>query len=879
MSCLLTSVAGRDRPQLLARLRDLSVSGRFDWLCVIARRNLENELTRLNKPPDTLGLAPQFAAALLWHGTTAAPPGHESPEATPYRPFLWAHGLSGDRPVIVGCIDDRSAAPPWVAELLDMQAYLGSRGVMFDVLLLFAGPGGYAQPRQADVEVALADVQSRFDGQPRGDVRVVAEAILGSEHRSALLASARFVFDMPGGSLQQCLAAAVTDAVAAPAFIPIPSAPVERIDDERQIEPGPALDFDNGFGGFDGDAYVVRVEPDLRPPAPWSQVLANPTFGTLVTDSGLGHSWFRNSGELQLTRWANDPTLDRSNEALYLRDEETAAVWSPLPGPMPVTKPYRVRYEPGQAGYEHHRHGLRQSVLVTVPPNDAVKIVRLTLRNDWPRARRITATYYARWQLDSPVGGGRWFVTTHYDPALETLFARNDYDVHTDCSAFLSVDAPVHGYTTDRREFLGADFDPARPAALNRYGLADSDRHRGDPCAVLQVHVDLAPGEATALHFVIGAADTPEAAQTLAARYRRREQLSDAVASARSFWQRHLGQFSVESPAPSLDRLVRTWLPYQATVGRLWGRSGYYQAGGGYGFRDQLQDALGLRYLDTGALREQILRAAAVQFADGDVLHWWHERPLRGVRTLIADDLLWLPFVVARYLETSGDAGLLTEQVPYLSGDALDETEHERYSEYAAGADTATVYEHCCSALEARRVTGVHGLPLFGTGDWNDGMNRVGAGGRGESVWLAWFHVVVYRDFAAVCRQRGDTDRERRYAAHAATMETAIRANGWDGEWYRRGFYDDGTVLGGRDSAECRIDLNAQTWAILAGGRDRARLDRALDACTEHLYDAENRLIRLLAPPFDTGSEDPGYIKAYPPGVRENGGQYTHAAV
>jgi cyclic beta-1,2-glucan synthetase len=591
-------------------------------------------------------------------------------------------------------------------------------------------------------------------------------------------------------------------------------------------------------------------------------------------------TWAGNSGENRLTPWRNDPVSDQPAEAIYLRDEETAQVWTPTPLPIRVRAPYLVRHGAGYTQFEHHSHGLKQRLRVFAARDAPVKVVELRLENTWKRERRVTATYYAEWVLGTSRDITQQYVISEFDVNTQTLLARNPYNVEfAERTAFVAASQPLHGLTADRTEFLGELGGLGEPAALGRVGLSGRAEAGLDPCAAVQVHVDLAPGETTRVHFLLGQGADRESALQLAERYRDTDAVEAAWQEINRFWDQVLGAVQVSTPDAAMDLLLNRWLLYQAIACRFWGRSALYQSSGAYGFRDQLQDVLALLHALPELAREHILRAARHQFEQGDVLHWWHPPSSRGVRTRISDDLLWLPYVTAHYVKTTGDRSILSAQVPFRKADPLKPEEEERYGHYAQTETSYTLHEHCRRALDKGATAGRHGLPLMGSGDWNDGMNQVGIEGRGESVWLGWFLYASLMQYAPLCEQMDDEDAAREYRQRAEQLREALEQNAWDGQWYRRAYYDDGTPLGSTENRECQIDSIAQSWAVLSGSGREERTQAAMDAVEERLVRPQDRLLLLFTPPFDKTPNHPGYIQGYPPGIRENGGQYTHAAL
>jgi cyclic beta-1,2-glucan synthetase len=645
----------------------------------------------------------------------------------------------------------------------------------------------------------------------------------------------------------------------------------------------PGLEFFNGLGGFaaGGKEYVTLLGPGQSTPAPWINVVANPAFGFQVAAEGSGYSWSVNSRENQLTPWSNDPVVDRPGEAFYLRDDETGELWSPTARPIrDEGAPYRARHGWGYSRFEHVAHGIATDLLQYVPLNAPIKIARLTLRNQTGRTRRISVTSYVEWVLGPSRSASLGFVTTAIDPATGAMLARNPWSAAFGSRvAFADLRGRQTDWTGDRREFIGRNHTLANPAALA--GAAPLSNRVGagfDPCGALRTRVELPPNSSREVVLLLGQAASAEEARGLVARFRTAD-LDAVQAEIARHWDGVLGAVRVTTPDRALDIMLNGWLLYQTLACRIWARSAFYQAGGAYGFRDQLQDGMALVGPCPETTREHLLRAAARQFVEGDVQHWWLPHSGQGVRTRISDDRAWLAYAVAHYVCATGDAGVLDEPVPFLEGQALAAGEHDSFFDPEVSSRNASLFEHCALALDDSLALGRHGLPLIGTGDWNDGMNRVGEGGAGESVWLGWFLHATLEAFAPLAEARDDASRAARWRAHAQALQAALEGEGWDGEWYRRGFFDDGTPLGSAAGEECRIDSIAQSWAVLSAAATPERAGRAMAAVERELIRPADGVALLFAPPFDRTPLDPGYIKGYPPGIRENGGQYTHAAM
>jgi cyclic beta-1,2-glucan synthetase len=697
-------------------------------------------------------------------------------------------------------------------------------------------------------------------------------------------AAARVVMDAADGTLRNQLAR--------PSGVPFsleptrtrisdPDAPVTAMSASPLAPAKTAPELFNGIGGFAEDGREYVVSGAAPPPVPWSNVVANERFGFACTESGTGYTWSGNSHENRLTPWRNDPVADRPGEALFIRDESSGAFWSATPLPTGDVHHYETRHGQGYSTYRHSREGVASEMTVFVPRDETVKIFRINLTNTSNAPRRLSLTLYAEWVLGENRSRTALHVTTASDPATGAITAVNRYRQElAERVAFLDLTgngAHQRTVTGDRTEFIGRNGSLRRPSALGRDALLGRFGVH-DPCGAIRVHVDLEPSESRVLIGLLGdAADATEASR-LVTRYRDLEAVDRALSDVRTFWDGVLGTISVRTPDRSMDLALNRWLPYQTLACRIWGRSAFYQSSGAFGFRDQLQDSLAMTAAVPAIPRAQLLKAASRQFVEGDVQHWWHEPRGQGVRTRFSDDRLWLPFATLHYVRATGDTAVLDELVPFLVGRVLNPDEHEAYEQPAVSTERAPLYEHCVRAIEVSLATGSHGLPLMGIGDWNDGMSLVGAGGKGESVWLAWFLVSILRRFADLAASRKEAARAKRYRKAADAFTNAIE-QAWDGDWYRRAYFDDGTPLGSKENSECKIDAIAQSWSVISGAGDPDRAARAMASVNEHLVRKEEGIILLLTPPFDKMVPSPGYIRGYLPGVRENGGQYTHAAL
>lgn len=889
------------REQLLDLIDKHHDRSAYDRAKTLAWTQAQVQLRHLNISSAEAADFQRLAAPVLYADPLFRAPAEAILRGMDCQSELWAFDISGDLPIVLLHIDDIEDIDQ-VKQLLRAHEYWRMKRLAVDLVIVNEHASSYRQDLQIAIETAVRSSQSRprlideFDeGHVKGSVHVLRADLMSAKARDLLKSVARVVLVARRGSIRKHIARLPAAPIwnrrskmpashgskdithKKPSFESEGSWPKTDVSALKQ-----SLEFFNGWGGFgqNGSEYTVILENGKSTPAPWINVIANPNFGFHVAAEGSGYTWAENSRENQLTPWCNDPVSNPAGEVIYVRDEESRELFCPTAQPIRDKGTFIAHHGHGYSRFEHETNDVALTLLQYVSLTDPIKISRLTLRNQSGRRRRLSVTAYTEWVLGTSRGASGPFITTELDPDSNAILVRNRWGIaFPGRVAFADMRGLQTTWTTDRTEFLGRNGRVGAPVALlNGASLSGALGTGHDPCSAQQCIVELDANESVEVIVLIGQCDSTQKARALIERYRHVD-LDEILAEVKRHWADLLGAVQVKTPDRAMDIMLNGWLLYQTVACRLWARSAFYQASGAYGFRDQLQDGMALTFRRPDLTREHILRAASRQFVEGDVQHWWLPHTGQGVRTRISDDRVWLAFATASYIQTSGDTSILDERVAFIDGPRLAADQHDAYFQATVADESATLFEHCARGLDqCLTLTGAHGMPLMGTGDWNDGMNRVGEDGKGESVWLGWLLIRTINLFAPLAKDRS-SGRTKRWLTHARTVKQGIENNAWDGEWYRRATFDDGSWLGSKSNDECRIDSIAQSWAVLSGAADAGRAALAIDSLEQWLINTESGLALLFAPPFDKTAREPGYIKGYPPGLRENGGQYSHAAM
>lgn len=880
-SVIFWTIASEKPAELEQNIRHLTHPGCFRRQTKLAwtRSQIQARYVGL-KLAETSGVQ-KLARYLLFPHTVLRVPADKVAAGLRRQSALWPLSISGDFPLFVLRIADVADLDS-VIHALRIQEYLLSRNLIFDLVIINEQPSSYIQDLQQAIEQLCSNARLfSSESELCQHVFAIRRDLIEADTYHALLATAYIALHTHNGPILEQIERAEKLLARHKKAIP----PLQHRQQTVVVhdKPSPSLLFWNGYGGFanNGQEYVVRLTGNRVTPHPWINIIANHHFGFHTSSEGASFTWSQNSRDFHLTPWSNDPVTNQPGEGIYIHDLDTSMAFSPcaclLRDPQAV---YEARHAPGVSSFSIQRSHLTATLTQLVDPIDPVKIQRLQLHNTHSKPYRLRIYAYAEWVLGNNRARNLPFILTTHDPVTGTLTARNPYHLALDnMTAFLACDGENQHFTCDRSEFLGAGSSTTAPiAALSGTMLSGRTVANADPCAVIACDIEVMPDSTTTLHFVLGAANSPAEVTELAHTHLTRN-FKTRLIDNKAIWNKFTNTLQVQTPDSAFDAMINTWLPYQTLTCRIRARSAFYQASGAYGFRDQLQDTLALLLHDPALARAQILNAASRQFMPGDVQHWWLLPEGTGVRTTIADDVVWLAYATSHYIHTTGDHAILNEALPFITGPELEPGQADNFFTPEISKEQASLYEHCARALDlAIQRSAKNNLPLILGGDWNDGMNQVGKDGKGTSTWLGWFLLKALRNFIPIAQQQNDPERAEHWEQHSHQLATALQTHTWDGAWYRRGSYDDGTLLGSHISDECRIDSIAQSWAVLSGADDPQRARQAVGKAVELLVDDKLAIARLFTPAFEHTTKEPGYIKRYPPGIRENGGQYTHAA-
>ena len=834
-------------------------------------------LRQINATESDAQLYARMAGSIVYHNTVLrADPGLIM-KNNKGQSGLWSYSISGDLPIVLLQISDLENIS-LVRQLVQAHAYWRLKGLVVDLVIWNEDYGGYRQTLQSQLLALTSAGQDIEATEKPGGIFVRITEQIAIEDRILIESVARIVLSDTKGSLVSQISKRSFQKTPIPNLIPKES----LFSYGQKLNQVQDLDHYNGLGGFskDGKEYVINTHQGHTTPLPWVNVMANRFFGTVISESGQAYTWVENAHEFRLTPWNNDAVSDASGEAFYIRDEETGKYWSPAFLPCRGRTGYVTRHGFGYSLFEHVEEGISTVMTVYVDTEAPVKFTVIKIRNLSNHKRRVSVTGYMEWVLGDIRSKTSMHIVTEADPTTGALLARNQYNKEFNGKVcFFDVSESSRTYSSDRTEFIGRNGSLQHPNAMGRVRLSGKLGAALDSCAALQTYLDLEPDESHEVVFLLGAGEHHADATRLIQQFGNPFEAANALARVRTFWEQTLGMIRLETPDNGINVMANGWLMYQTLACRFYARSGYYQSGGAFGFRDQLQDALAIIHAKPELVHDHILLCATRQFIEGDVQHWWHPPMGRGVRTKCSDDYLWLPFATCRYVDFTGDTSILSKKATYLEGRQLNAEEESYYDLPGISNDSETLFEHCNRAIKHGLNFGSHGLPLIGSGDWNDGMDRVGQHGKGESVWLAFFMYDILMRFSTLAENFNEPLIAENYRQEAAKLKLNIDQSAWDGEWYRRAYFDNGRALGSANNVECKIDSIAQSWSVLSGAGEKARAAIAMESAYTKLVRTEKGIIQLLDPPFDKSDLNPGYIKGYVPGVRENGGQYTHAAI
>jgi cellobiose phosphorylase len=872
-----TTAVADSREEVIELAKKYSEMQNVNRAFEIAWTQAQVELKYLGVKSTQANLYQMLSSKILFLNPSLRERGSYIKNISKWQPSLWPYGISGDLPILLVILREESHLD-LVRQTLKAHEYLSLKGLKLDLVIISLQNTMYTAPLLDAVRDAVTSSHARDKQSKPGGVFIHSKDTISSEVVDLLISIARLVVDGEKGGLFEQVKFEDES---------VTNTDLLEVSDQNYASvpykfEEPDLEFFNGLGGFDidKDEYTIILKNHRNCPAPWINVVSNGEFGFHVSESGSSYSWYKNSRENKLTTWSNDPISDPLTEGLYLRDDTTGKVWGITPKPERDEGEYIISHGFGYSTFKHAAHGIIGQMTMFVPMEESVKLILVKLKNNSSKKRSLSLTYYAHMVLGVVPQMTAQYISTYLDEESGVIYAQNPYSEHFGKGyAYLTVKGGSNTtFTGDRTEFLGRGGSTEKPEGLQYKALSNTTGSGYDPCLCCNTKLNLEPNEEVSVVVMLGQNTKLDKIKELVKEYSSVERVEEELLQTKSFWKDLLHRIQVKTPDKTTDIMLNGWLMYQTISCRYWSRTAFYQSGGAIGFRDQLQDVMSIGFLDSSFTREQILHSASRQFLEGDVQHWWHPVVNSGIRTRFSDDLLWLPYVTADYIKNTGDYSILEEEVTYLEEEPLREGEDERYKVTPASDKKGSIYEHCIKAIEISLRFGEHNIPLMGSGDWNDGMSTVGNEGKGESVWLGWFLYNILDNFRELCRYKNDEERALRYEEKRDFIGENLEKNAWDGGWYRRAYFDDGTPLGSSHNDECQIDSLSQSWSVISGAGRPSRTKEAMEALERHLLKEDKGMVLLLTPAFNNSKLEPGYIKGYVPGVRENGGQYTHAA-
>ncbi len=851
----------------------------------LSKARVEAESRYLNRKGSDIAIYQKMLSYLVFHNPIKAQLlENKNTWINYHQSDLWKYGISGDLPIIL--LKVRNVNDSYVIkEMLKAYEFFRMKSVETEIVILDEEKHSYENYVKEEIESSILNHQMGYLKNQKGGIFTLNKEEIDKKDIALLEFLATIIIDSDKGGLKNNIKeleeSYLENDKTIGEEVQNPQMTEESNDDIDILANHEVLKYYNEYGGFseDGKEYLVKVNKGNRLPTVWSHIMANEKFGTLVTENMGGYTWYQNCRLNRVSSWQNNPCYDIPSEIIYLKDQETQKAWSLGLNPMPDDRNYNIIYGFGYCKYIHKSNGMEQELEVFVPKEDSCKIGILNVKNTTPNRKKLKLYYYIKPVIGEDEIKTNGYIHLDFDRNSNVIQARNLYREDMEKTrVYISSSEKIKSYTGDKNFFLGEGGIHA-PQALKKVSLNNQDALGKKPCMAFEIEIDLESFESKEISLILGAEEDSIDCKNMAYKYQKLANCKQELNEVKSYWKEFLGRLQVYTPLESTNILLNGWIAYQIINSRLWGKTGYYQSGGAFGFRDQLQDTLGLKYLDPKLLKQQILKHSEHQFIEGDVEHWWHDQNQRGIRTRFSDDLLWLAYLVIEYINFTGDKSILEIKTPYLEGVPLEEGQDERYEKYLPSKEEGSIYEHCIKTIERSLDFGENGLPKIGSGDWNDGFSTVGNKGKGESVWLGFFLSWILENFVSICREKEDETLAQKYEEIRNQLKKALNTNGWDGRWYKRAFMDDGNVLGSMENEECRIDSIAQSWSVISKAGDNDKKYISMESLEKHLIDRENGIIKLLDPPFEKGKLEPGYIKAYLPGVRENGGQYTHSSV